>query len=167
MTSQAALWAVVSVLGVLVIVLTIMVVGLLRRAAPILERAEQLLSAGATSGANVLEGLAVGAKVEPFVAADRAGDRAVGHQILGGETRALVVLLSTHCDPCLTLSRQMTNENWGMLESRLVVIQSIEPGASPLPVCPDAELPCRVLTRGHLPRSARTSPLTPSSSTPI
>lgn len=139
MTIEAALWTVITVLSVLVIVLTLLVVGLLRRAAPVLERAEHLLAAGATTGANVLEGLLVGKRVGPFVVNDVAGRPAVAGDILTGP-RTLVVLLSTHCEPCRHLSQQMSSEAWATPAARLVVIQSVEPGANPLPVGADAQL---------------------------
>lgn len=139
MTTATALWAVVSVLAIVVIVLAVLVVGLLRRAAPILERAEHLLAAGTTSGANVLEGLTAGARVDPFVVSDQTGRSMVAGDVLAGP-RTLVLLLSTHCEPCQALSQEMTGRSWDTPAARLVVIETLEPGASPLPVCSDADL---------------------------
>lgn len=139
MTTETALWAVVAVLTAVVIVLAVLVLGLLRRAAPILERAEHLLAAGTTSGANVLEGLPAGARVDPFVISDQTGRSAVSSEILAGP-RTLVLLLSTHCEPCQALSQEMTGQAWDIAAARLVVIESLEPGVEPLSVCSDASL---------------------------
>lgn len=134
----AALWTVVTVLSVLVILLAVLVVGLLRRAAPILERAEQLLAAGATGGANVLEGLPTGSQFAPFVVHDVAGRPAVASDILAAP-RTLVLLLSTHCEPCRSLSQEMGNQIWNTPAAQLVVIQTVDSDADPLPVCSDAQ----------------------------
>lgn len=139
MSTEGVLWAVVSVLTVLVIVLGVLVLGLLRRAAPILERAEHLLAAGTTSGANVLEGLPVGSQIDPFAISDQTGRSVVASDILAGP-RTLVLLLSTHCEPCQAWSQEMTRQAWDTSAARLVVIETLEPGANPLPVCSDAYL---------------------------
>lgn len=138
MTSESVLWTVVSVLGLLVIVLTLLVVGLLRRAAPILERAERLLAGGVAGGPTVLEGLPIGSPVDPFVVDDLSGRPTVASDVLAGP-RTVILLLSTHCEPCRGLSQEMVGQDWATSATRLVVIQSVETGADPLPVCADAE----------------------------
>lgn len=134
MTSQDALWTVVTVLALLVLILTLLVIGLLRRATPVLERAERLLAAGGSAGA--LEGLPVGALVDSFVV--DAADRQVPSTDVLTSPLSTVLFLSTHCEPCQRLSAEMAGRHWDNPSAPLVVVQSVDRGSDPLPVVADA-----------------------------
>jgi hypothetical protein len=106
-----ALWAVVILLGFLVL-------GTLRRLAPVLERAEASLRVAAGHG--TVSGLPPGTLVPRFVASEISGDRFTDADLRG--SRTIVLLLGSSCRACERFVADLVSGSVPNFEARLVVV---------------------------------------------
>lgn len=118
--SFAALWVVVVVVGFLVL-------GMLRRIAPLLERAEETFQATLSTS---FGGLAVGAKVPSFEARTVSGESFTDADLLGG--RSVVLFLGSSCRACESFVEDLGTGHIPRLGARLVVVAEDRDSASEL-----------------------------------
>jgi hypothetical protein len=99
---MSGLWiAAFAALTLLVLLLAVVQVGLLRRVTAVLERAEAAVRDGGSAAG---DGLAPGARIQPFVAASLQG-RPVRSDEVRGES--IWLLLSAGCGPCQLLAADL------------------------------------------------------------
>jgi methylamine dehydrogenase accessory protein MauD len=110
-------WAVVIVVQWLAIVaLAAIVLGVLRQATPHLEK----LAESPPSRRLVDQGPAIGSKLPPFTAHDRAGQLVHAAELLGGPN--VLLFMSATCPPCAGLAEELRVADLGEFESPLVIV---------------------------------------------
>ncbi len=113
-----------------IVVLGVLLLGLLRRLTPTLEAAVAGGRHDSDSNITTPHGLQPGAVPEPFTLTDAAGTAFTLPDVLAA-SGTLVLFLSAHCAPCVTLAAELMTVGRPPRDTALVVIeQQGEPPAS-------------------------------------
>lgn len=109
----AALWAIVFVLGLLVL-------GLLNRASTLLDRVQEALERGDLGGQMVGRGLSAGSPLPMFTGRTPSGDSVTNTDLRGFP--AVVLFLDPDCRPCRAIASQLREGPARLDGARLVVV---------------------------------------------